>query len=87
MTNRINNFVDLIAWKEGHSLVLEIYSITESFPTRENFVLTSQMLRSAISITSNVAEGFSRKGKKEKIQFYCTALGSLTELQSQLYIA
>jgi four helix bundle protein len=81
------NFTDLVAWQEGHKLVLEIYRITKHFPRTETFILSSQMQRSAISITSNIAEGFSRKGKKEKAQFYTTALGSLTELQNQLLIA
>lgn len=87
MTKKIVNFTDLVAWKEGHSLVLEIYSITKQFPNQETFILSSQMQRSVISITSNIAEGFSRKGKREKIQFYSTALASLTELQNQLIIA
>ena len=85
--NKVVNFTDLIAWQEGHKLVLEIYIITREFPQKETYILTSQIQRSAISITSNIAEGFSRKGKKEKIQFYSTALGSLTELQNQLFIA
>lgn len=87
MNNKITNFTDLIAWQEGHKLVLGIYSITRDFPHKETFILSSQMQRAAISVTSNIAEGFSRKGKKEKIQFYSTSLASLTELQNQLYIA
>jgi four helix bundle protein len=85
--SKVVHFTDLVAWQEGHKLVLEIYRITKDFPTKENFILTSQMLRCVISITSNIAEGFSRKGKKEKIQFYSISLGSLTELQNQLIIA
>lgn len=84
---KIINFTDLIAWQEGHRLVLEIYSITKIFPIKETFILSSQMQRCAISITSNIAEGFSRKGKKEKVQFYSTSLASVTELQNQLFIA
>lgn len=67
--------------------MLQIYSLTKEFPTSENFGLTSQICRAAVSISSNIAEGFARYGKKEKIQFYYTALGSLTELQNQLLIA
>jgi four helix bundle protein len=85
--SKVVHFTDLVAWQEGHKLVLEIYRITKDFPTKENFILNSQMLRCVISITSNIAEGFSRKGKKEKIQFYSISLGSLTELQNQLIIA
>ncbi len=84
---RITTFSDLYVWKEGHKLVLQIYQITKSFPTQEKFALVDQMCRAAVSITSNIAEGFSRQGVKEKIQFYLMAKGSLTEIQNQLYIA
>lgn len=57
------------------------------FPKSEIYGLTSQMRRSAISVTSNIAEGFSRKGKKEKLQFYFMASGSLSELLNQVIIA
>ena len=85
--NKITTFEDLNTWKEGHKLALLIYKITDKFPSKENFALTDQMRRAAVSITSNVAEGFTRQGAKEKIQFYLISKGSLTELQSQLYIA
>lgn len=84
---KIRSFTDLIAWKEGHKLVLEIYKLTKDFPKSESYALVDQMRRCAVSITSNIAEGFSRKSKKEKCQFYYTALGSITELQNQLLIA
>lgn len=84
---KINSFTNLIVWQEGHKLVLEIYKITNMFPSKENFGLISQMQRCAVSITSNIAEGFSRKSKKEKIQFYYISLGSITELQNQLLVA
>lgn len=87
MKDKIRSFTDLIAWKEAHELVLIIYKITDSFPAKETFSLIDQMRRCAISITSNIAEGFSRQTKKEKLQFYFTAKGSLTELQNQLLIA
>src|SRR5437763_1392059 len=84
---RIKTFTDLLAWKESHRLALMIYRITEKFPDKEIYSLVSQMRRCSVSITSNIAEGFSRQGIKEKIQFYYMAKGSLTELQSQLLIA
>ncbi|HBI16973.1 MAG: S23 ribosomal protein [Candidatus Moranbacteria bacterium GW2011_GWF2_34_56] len=84
---KIKSFTDLNAWKEGHKLVLMIYKITKSFPEDEKFGLVSQMRRCAVSITSNIAEGFSRRGNKEKIQFYYIAAGSITELQNQLLIS
>ncbi len=87
MTNKIFSFTDLIVWQKAHLLVLSIYKLTKLFPTDEIYVLIPQLRRCAISITSNIAEGFSRKGKKEKIQFYSMSLGSLTELQNQLIIA
>jgi len=83
---KIKSFTDLIAWKEGHKLVLNIYEITNHFPSKETFGLTSQIRRCVVSITSNVAEGFSRRTTKDKIQFYTMAQGSLTELQNQLLI-
>ncbi len=87
MEEKIRSFTDLKAWQKGHQLVLAIYRISDKFPSRENFSLTDQIRRAAVSITSNLAEGFSRYGKKEKQQFYRMALGSLTELQNQLLIA
>lgn len=84
---KITNFTDLLAWQEGHKLVLLVYEITKVFPTEEKFGLSDQMRRAAVSVTSNIAEGFSRNGEKEKIQFYKTACGSLTEVQNQFIIA
>lgn len=87
MGAKIVSFTDLVAWKEGHKLVLLVYNSLKDFPAYERFGLVSQIGRSVVSITSNIAEGFSRSSKKEKIQFYRIALGSLTELQNQLVIA
>ncbi len=85
--NKIQNFTDLIAWQKGHELVLRIYRITIQFPRIEAYALADQMRRAVVSITSNIAEGFSRKSNKEKTQFYYIAMGSLTEIQNQLLIA
>lgn len=84
---KIKSFTNLDAWKEAHKLVLSIYKITKDFPAEEKFGLVNQMRRAAISITSNIAEGFSRQSLKEKIQFYSMAKASNTELQNQLLIA
>lgn len=84
---KIESFTDLVAWQEGHKLVLMIYRITRKFPREEMFGLTSQLRRAAVSITSNLAEGFSRKSYSEKLQFYSMSLGSLTEVQNQLLIS
>ena len=84
---KIHLFSDLNAWKEAYELVILVYRLTDKFPAKENYALTGQMRRSVVSISSNIAEGFSRRGKREKILFYSTSLGSLTELQSQVLIA
>jgi len=81
---KIKSFTDLLAWKESHKLLLLIYKATKKFPKEELFCLTSQMRRAALSVTSNIAEGFGRHGVKEKIQFYYLAQGSLTELKNQI---
>ncbi len=87
MNNKIKNFTDLNAWQEGHKLVLLIYQITKNFPQEEKFGLVAQMRRAAVSITSNIAEGFSRQSYADKIRFYFMSQGSVTELQNQLIIA
>ncbi len=84
---KIRAFTDLVTWQEGHALVLSIYRETSRFSRDELFGLTSQMRRSAVSITSNIAEGFGRRSMKEKLQFYFVARGSLIELYNQLIIA
>jgi four helix bundle protein len=84
---KIERFSDLEAWKQGHGVVLAVYRLTQKFPKDEIFGITNQMRRAAVSITSNIAEGFSRQFPKEKTQFYSVAQGSLTELQNQLLIS
>ena len=84
---KIKSFTQLNTWKQAHVLILEIYSITKTFPKEELFGLTNQIRRAVVSITSNIAEGFSRNSYKEKSQFYSMSLGSLTEVQNQLVIA
>ncbi len=86
-TQKIKSFTDLDVWKEGHKLVLMIYKATKNFPKDEIFGLISQMRRCAVSITSNIAEGFGRNTFKEKIQFYFISRGSIIELQNQLLVA
>lgn len=81
----IRSFVQLRAWQEAHELAPMIYQI--AFPASEQFGLTSQIRRAVVSIGSNIAEGFSRTTSKDKAQFYTIALGSLTEVQSQLLLA
>jgi len=78
---------DLAAWKKSMDLVDSIYKVTKSFPNEELYSLTNQMRRAAISIPSNIAEGAARGSKNEFIQFLYIALGSLSELETQVIIA
>jgi len=83
---KIKSFTDLQVWRDGHNFVLELYRVTQKFPSNEQFGLVNQIRRAGVSFTSNIAEGFSRFSYKEKAQFYSISLGSLTEVQSQLLI-
>ena len=83
---KIKSFTDLIAWQESHKLVLMIYKITDKFPNKENFGLISQMKRAVVSVSSNIAEGFSRNSNADKAHFYTMSMGSLTELQNQILV-
>jgi four helix bundle protein len=78
---------ELKAWQEAMDLVKDVYHLTSGFPKEEMYALTSQMRRAAISIPSNIAEGASRSGKKEFVNFLCIARGSLSELETQTVIA
>lgn len=75
---------DLDVWKLGMDLTVEVYQLTEKLPKHELYGLTSQIRRSASSIVSNIAEGAARRGEKEFIQFLHIALGSASELETQL---
>lgn len=83
----MNNFKELKVWHKAVDLAVYIYKVTESFPEAEKFGMTSQMRRSATSISSNIAEGAGRNGKKEFANFLGIANGSASELSSQLVIA
>ena len=87
MSENIRNHKDLNVWKKSIDLVDIIYKVTKSFPKEELYCLTSQIRRSAISVPSNIAEGAARSSKKEFIQFLYIALGSLSELETQIIIA
>ena len=84
---KIQSFTDLNAWKESHKFVLLVYRKTTSFPKEEVFGITNQIRRAAVSIVSNIAEGFGRQSYKEKVQFYSIAQGSNLEIQSQMLVA
>ncbi|MDD5560541.1 MAG: four helix bundle protein [Candidatus Omnitrophica bacterium] len=84
---KIESFRDLTVWQESHELVLEAYKATQYFPEEEKFGLISQMRRSAVSFPANIAEGFKRRGKKDKIYFYNISQGSLSELHYYVILA
>ena len=87
MSNKIERFEDLIAWQKARVLTNGIYAATRQADFACDFPLTNQVRRAAISIMSNIAEGFERKGRGEFHQFLSIAKGSCGELRSQLYIA
>ncbi len=84
---QINSHKDLIVWQKGVELSKQIYLLTESFSKKEVFGLTSQMRRAAVSIPSNIAEGRSRGTRKDFVQFLRIALGSASELETQIEIS
>ena len=87
MEKGIKRFKDLRIWQKGIEIVSDIYILTKKFPKEELYGLTSQIRRSAISIPSNIAEGFRRYHNKEYKQFLYIALGSCAELETQIAIA
>jgi four helix bundle protein len=82
----VKDYSELIAYRKSYEMVLQIYKVTNSFPKDEMFGLTSQMRRSAVSIPSNIAEGYMR-GTKEYVQFLKIALGSAAELETQVSLS
>lgn len=83
---KIRNYRDLIVWQKSMALVTEVYSITRLFPKEELYGLISQIRRSAVSIPSNIAEGYGRYSTNDYIRFLQIAIGSLNEFQTQLEI-
>ena len=81
-----NTHRDLNVWKKSITLVKDVYVQTKSFPNEELYGLTSQMRRAAVSIPSNIAEGFARNSDKELLRFLSIALGSASELETQIII-
>lgn len=81
------SFEKLEVWKDSKSLVVDIYRLSQGFPTNEKYGLTSQIRRAAISVSSNIAEGSSRNTAKDQAYFYTMAYSSLMELLSQFLIA
>ncbi len=87
MSDSVRTHKDLDVWKKAIDLVVTIYKITDSFPKEEIYSLTNQLRRAAVSIPSNIAEGAARGSDKEFIHFLYIALGSLSEIETQIIIA
>jgi four helix bundle protein len=83
----VKNFEELEIWKEARRLTYEIYDLSKAPRFSKDFGLRDQMQRAAVSIMSNIAEGFERGGNQEFVQFLYVAKGSCGELRSQLYVA
>jgi four helix bundle protein len=84
---KTKTFKDLIVWQKAYVLVLEIYKISKDFPKLENYGLAQQMRKAAVSLPSNIAEGYGRKHKPEYKQFLSMAYGSLAELETQYLLS
>lgn len=87
MGEMAKTFEDLVVWQKAHALVLEVYRATAHFPKEEIFGLTSQLRRAAVSIPSNMVEGFNRNGKADKLKFYNYSEASIEEARCQLMLA
>ncbi len=87
MLSKVERLEDLIAWQKARDLARAIYQITQEGAFARDFGLARQIQRAAVSIMSNIAEGFERSGRREFHQFLSTAKGSCAEVRSQLYVA
>ncbi|MHC4211769.1 MAG: four helix bundle protein [Planctomycetota bacterium] len=87
MEVKIKSYRDLKIWQHGIALVKQVYTSTDQLPRQEAYGLVGQMRRSAVSIPSNVAEGFRRQHNKEYKQFLYISLGSCAELETQITIS
>ena len=83
----IKSFEELIIWQEARKFANDIYKLTKKYPQEEMYGLISQMRRSAVSIMSNIAEGFDRRTTREFISFLVIARASISEVQNNLYIS
>lgn len=83
----MNSYRDLIVWQKGLKLVTDIYKSSESFPKSEVFGLTAHLRKTAVSVPSNIAEGYGRGSQNDYVRFLKIARGSLYELQTQLEVS
>jgi four helix bundle protein len=84
---KVESYQELEVWKQTKDLVKHIYELTKGFPKEEQFGLTNQLRRAAVSIPSNIAEGCGRNHFKDSLQLFFIARGSLYEVETQLVIA
>lgn len=87
MFEKVTSFKDLIVWQKAYALVLGIYKVTAKYPQHEQYGLSSQLRRAAVSVVSNIAEGYGRKGRGEYLQFLSLAYASLAEVETQLLLS
>lgn len=87
MRTPATRFEDLVVWQKAHQFVLAAYRLSRTFPRSETYGLTSQFRRSAVSIAANIAEGFKKRGKADKVRFFNIAQGSLEESRCYLVLA
>ena len=87
MFSPAKTFEDLVVWQKAHQLVLDVYRVTAGFPKSETYGLTSQFRRAAISIAANIAEGFKKRGKADKVRFLNIAQGSLEEVRYYILLS
>lgn len=85
--SRVQPFEELVAWQKSRQLARHIYEITRHGQLKSDFGFTRQMQRCAVSIMSNIAEGYERGGDGDYMRFLSIAKGSCAELRSQLYLA
>ena len=87
MRSRAETFRDLVVWQKAHQFVLLVYRLTRNFPKFEIYGLSSQFRRSSTSIAANIAEGFKKRGKADKLRYYNIAQGSIEESRYYLILA
>lgn len=83
----LKSYKELNVWQKAYQLCLNIYKATQDFPSEEKYGLTSQIRRAAVSVPSNIAEGYGRKSTKEYLQLLYIAYGSICELETQVLLS
>jgi len=84
---KCGTFQDLIVWQKAHRFVVAIYTMTKTFPREEQYGLTVQFRRAAVSVPANIAEGYKKRSNKDKARFFNIAQGSLEECRYYLILS